>query len=93
MELGDWTPGDTVNTLVKIWSGVMDNRFEYGCCMKVDEMRSLDEFRASRKDIRTWDISVAYLGFQKGGAKFSLATSAHLVLTQRGGAKPSFPIF
>ena len=33
--------------------------------------------------------SVAYLGFQKGGAKFSLATSAHT----KGGAKPSFPIF
>ena len=32
---------------------------------------------------------VAYLGFQKGGAKFSLATSAHT----KGGAKPSFPIF
>ena len=36
----------------------------------------------------TW--AVAYLGFQKGGAKFSLATSAH---TKGGGAKPSFPIF
>ena len=33
--------------------------------------------------------SVAYLGFRKGGAKFSLATSAHT----KGGAKPSFPIF
>ena len=31
---------------------------------------------------------VAYLGFQKGGAKFSLAASAHTK-----GAKPSFPIF
>ena len=34
--------------------------------------------------------TVAYLGFKKEGAKFSLATSAH---TKGGGAKPSFPIF
>ena len=31
-------------------------------------------------------VTVAYLGFRKGGAKFSLATSAQ-------GGQPSFPIF
>ena len=34
--------------------------------------------------------TVAYLGFQKEGAKFSLATSAY---TSQRGAKPYFPIF
>ena len=34
-------------------------------------------------------IAVAYLGFQKGGAKFSLATSAHT----KGGANPNFQFF